>query len=205
MKEKRNLNGLTAVLSFTLLAFIQGSIHAQPDFQTEEINQSASIYIGPGLGLNDFGLGACLEVPIVEMLSAYGNIGLGGWGWKYGIGISIYPSKIPFKSAISLGYASASGLLDFTTELPVEPDDRMEEVTLDLYRVGTVNLIYSYNFHLGRKSKFSISAGYAISVTDDAYELKTTGLTLSDMSEQVLDIVQPGGLILGFKFLFGIE
>ena len=76
---------------------------------------------------------------------------------------------------------------------------------LDLNQVGTVNLIYSYNFQLGKSSKFVFSAGYAIPVTDKAYELKTIGMTLTETSKEVIDLMQPGGVILGIKILFGVE
>ncbi|MCF8370704.1 MAG: hypothetical protein K9H64_03710 [Bacteroidales bacterium] len=206
MKTKSILtNLLTVIMLITFLLFVNGSIHAQQDPQTTETTHTPQIFIGLGLGLNEYGLGGCMEIPIVDRLSIYGNAGLGGWGWKLGAGISFYPSKTPYKSSFGIGYASASGLKDFETELPVEPNDQNKKVTLDLNRVGTINLVYSYNFHLGRKSKFVLSTGYAIPVTNNAYELKSTGVILSETAKQALVIIQPGGLILGFKFLFGVD
>lgn len=206
MKTKSIFTNLVTVMMLTaFLLFLNGTIQAQQDPQTTGTTQTPQIFIGLGLGLNDYGLGGYIEIPIVDRLSVYGNAGLGGWGGKLGVGISFYPSKTPYKSSFGIGYATASGLKDFETELPVEPNDQNKKVTLDLNRVGTINLVYSYNFHLGRKSKFALSTGFAIPTTNNAYELKTTGVTLSETAKQTLDIVQPGGLILGFKFLFGID
>lgn len=206
MKTKSILtNFATAMMLFAFLLFFNESMYAQQESWTSETTKSPSTYIGMGLGINDYGLGACIEIPIVERLSFYGNAGLGGWGWKLGAGISLYPSKSPYGSSFSIGYASASGFIDFETELAVEPNNQNQLVTLDLNRVGTVNLVYSYNFQLGQKSKFALSAGYAIPVTNNTYDIKTTGVTLTEISKQVIDIMQPGGLIIGFKFLFGIN
>lgn len=195
----------TVMVLCAFLLFFNESLYAQQGSWTAEATQSPTTYIGFGLGINDNGFGGCIEVPLVEMLSFYGNAGLGGWGWKLGAGISFYPSKTPYKSSLSIGYASASGLKDFETELAVEPNDQNEFVTLDLNRVGTLNLVYAYNFKLGHKSKFVLSTGYAIPVTNNTYDIKSAGVTLTETSKQIIDFIQPGGLIIGFKFLFGVN
>lgn len=206
MKTKSILTNLaTVMMLFAFLLFFNESMYAQQESWTSLRSKTPSTFIGIGLGINDYGLGGCIEIPIVEKLSLYGNAGIGGWGWKLGAGISFYPSKSPYGSSFSIGYASASGLKDFETALAVEPNNQNELVTLNLNRVETLNLVYSYNFQLGKKSKFALSAGYAIPVTNNAYDIITTGVTLTETSKQVMDILQPGGLILGFKFLFGIN
>lgn len=206
MKTKSIFTNLATVLVlFTFVVFFNESMYAQEDSWPSLRTKTPSTFIGVGLGINDYGFGGCLEVPVAEKLSLYGNAGLGGWGWKLGAGVSFYLSKNPYGSSLSIGYASASGLKDFQTELEVEPNNQNSMITLDLYRVGTINLVYAYNFKLGNKSKFALSTGYAIPVTKNAYDVKTSGVTLTETSKQVMNFVQPGGLILGFKFLFGIN
>lgn len=206
MKTKSIFPNLTsAVVLFTILLFFNESTYAQQDSWSSLRTKTASAFIGVGLGFNDNGLGGCLEIPIEKKLSFYGNAGLGGWGWKLGGGFSFYPSTGPYGSSLSIGYASASGFQNFQTQLTIEPNDEYRIIVLDTNPVGTVNLVYAYNLQLGKKSKFALSAGYAMPVTKNAYDVITPGVVLSETSKQILEIMQPGGLILGLKFLFGIN
>jgi hypothetical protein len=160
------------------------------------------IYFGFGLGVNEYGLGLNVEVPFTHHFSLNGNAGLGGWGWKFGGSLNIYPYKVTEKHEFSIGYAVASGLQDFDTELPIEPNGEEYMVNLDLNKVHTLNLIYTYNIKAGRSCKAALSLGYAICLTQDPYDVNSS-VTLDQTSEQVLRIMQPGGLILGFKFMIG--
>lgn len=184
------------IVVFTILTV--NSLTAQNYLSTEK----KSVYFGIGLGINDSGLGLGIEVPISNKFSGFVNLGIGGWGYKYGFGAIFYTNQAPYGSAFSLGYSVATGLKGFETELYTEPFDESEMVKLDLNNVGTINIIYSYSWTLGRKGKFSLYTGYAIPVTNNAYEVKSTGIELNEDSEQILEIMQPGGLILGLRFMF---
>ena len=163
-----------------------------------------NIYLGLGLGINDNGFGAVMEIPFSNHISGFGNVGIGGWGYKIGGGIIFYPKQTPYGSGFSIGYSLATGLDDFETELYVEPDDESQSVMLDLNNAATINIMYSYNWTLGNSGKFALCAGYAIPLLSKSYELKDSDVELNEMSEQVLQIMQPGGIIIGFKFMFGI-
>lgn len=206
MKKKSILtNFLAAMLLFTFSIFFTESMQAQHiSKEKTKVAIVPSVFLGGGLSLNDYGFGACIEIPVISKLSIYGNAGLGGWGTKLGVGIHFYFSKTPYRSAFSIGYATASGLEDFETQLQVYPSGLTETVILDLHRAGSLNFRYSYNFRLGKKHKFVLTAGYAVPLSTNPYELKTKGVTLSETSKQVLDLLQPGGLIFGFKFMFGV-
>ncbi len=79
-----------------------------------------------------------------------------------------------------------------------------ETVTLDLKPVGNVFLSFGYAWKLGKKSRFHLEGGYAVPLnTDDYYEV-TSGETLSDTSERVLQMMRPGGLIIALGFDIGI-
>ncbi len=206
MKTKgSNFNFIRIAAVFLFLIVVKAQLAAQQDAQINEIQKSKSLFLGVGLGINDYGFGGVLELPVAEKLALFGNIGLGGWGYKIGGGIGFYPSKVPYKSSVSIGYAFASGFDEFETELNVEPNNQSEKVMLRLNHIGTVNLVYSYNIHLGKSSKFVVSAGYAIPLTDNTYDLKSPGVVLTETSKQVIDIMAPGGLILGIRFMFGIN
>jgi hypothetical protein len=160
------------------------------------------LYFGVGLGVNDYGLGLNVEVPFTHHLSLNGNAGLGGWGLKLGGSLNFYPFNVTKKHEFSIGYSIAFGLKDFETELSIEPDGEDYKVNLDLKKVHTINLIYTYNLKVGKSCKAAFSAGYAICITQDPYDVNSS-VTLTSTSEQFIRIMQPGGLIIGIKFMIG--
>ena len=171
-------------------------------YQDQELPNDKFRYLGLGMGINDYGMGVCGELSIIKELSVFGNAGIGGWGWKLGGGLMFYPKGGPYKSSLSIGYSHASGLQNFETQLPTVSDPNAT-VLLDLNPVGTVNLVYSYNLILGKSHKVVFSGGYAIALSSNNYDINN-GVVLTPESEQVLNILQPGGLILGMKFMFGL-
>lgn len=196
---------LIILLSGFLLIIISGNqLFGQQYFEGSNDAKVPSVYLGLGLGINDYGIGVGLEIPLTDKLSINGNAGLGGWGWKIGGNINLYSKQVPYNSEFSLGFSHASGLQGFKQELGVGSNDTKQMVELDLNTVETINLMYTYNLRVGNSCKAAFSAGYAISITNIPYEVKTSGVVLSETSKQIIDIMQPGGLIIGVKFMFGI-
>jgi hypothetical protein len=189
-------------LKVLLMIFSASVIAQQPYSSTEEV-ETPSHFWGLGLMFNEGGLGGALEIPLAQKVYLAGNAGLGSWGYKIGAGITFYPEGVPYKSGYGLGFSHATGLAGFETELFVEPNEQEQDVTLDLLPANTINLMYSYNIRLRTTNKFVLYAGYALPITSKAFKVKTDGITLSSTSEQMLQILQPGGLILGFRFMFG--
>jgi len=178
---------------------------AQENLRYGESQKEANpVFLGFGLSINDAGLGFGIELPMLHAFSVFGNAGIGMWGWKLGGGIVYYPKHIPYKSSYSVSYYTASGLKDFKTNLWTEPTGAEEEVDIDLYRAGTVNLVYSYNLKVGKSSKFVFSGGYAIPVTTKPYKLHDDAVVLTESSIQFLELMQPGGVIIGVKYMIGI-
>ena len=165
-------------------------------------------FFGVGIGINDYGLGLGAEINIKNNLWVYGMGGYSSWGYRLTGGLTYYPGQNGFRSSFSIGYSYASGFKDFVTELDVEQtfsNPKEEEVILDLYPISTLNLTYSYNAKVGRKSKFVFSAGYAISLTDKIYEHKSISNfnELTEGSKEFIDFMAPGGVIIGVKYMFG--
>jgi hypothetical protein len=158
-------------------------------------------YFGFGLGINDYGIGINLEAPLSQSTSVNGNVGIGGWGFKFGGSINFYPSDNNHNE-FSLGYSYASGLKNFNTELTVEPYGNQQTVNFDLYGVSSINVTYTYNINVGRSSKVAISGGYAICLTEDAYDI-TNSMVLDETSKLVMNMMKPGGLIIGVKLMIG--
>lgn len=189
---------------FFLNVTSENNLFGQEYFQNSEATKVSSLYLGLGLGINDYGIGIGLEVPLADKLSIGGNMGLGGWGLKIGGGINLYPKGVPYGSEFTLGYSHASGLQGFKQELGVGPNDNKQIVELDLNTAKTINIFYTYNLRVGNTCKAAFSAGYAIQVMSIPYEVKTPGVFLSDTSLEVMNIMEPGGLIIGIKFMFGV-
>ena len=165
-----------------------------------------SIYIGAGTGLYSYNglIGLAFEVPLTPKVSCFGAFGNGGWGMKAGGGVKLYMKNEQFGSSFSFGYSNAFGLSGFETDLELT-DGSKQKVTLNLRNAATINFMYDYNFHLGKRSKFVLGTGYALATSTKAYEVVSPEKAeLNSFSKQVLQIMQPGGLILSCTFLIAI-
>jgi len=162
-------------------------------------------FIGLGWGINDYGIGLGAEVQLKNNLWFYMMGGVSGWGYRLTGGCTYYPGSNAYGSSFSLGYSYASGMKDFTTTLDVESSSTQEEmdVTLDLNAINTINLIYSYNVKVGRKSKFVFSGGYAITSNNELYTKQSPSNELTEESEDFIKFMAPGGVIIGIKYMFG--
>jgi len=156
-------------------------------------------YIGLGLGINEIGLiGLALEIPIIDKLSLMGTAGLGGWGYKLRAGLNFYPKTLAGNNGFGILYAHSTGLndFDFTNQ------NTGNNYTFNLFSAHNIDFMYNRNVFVGEKSKFVLSAGYTLSLNPDAYE-EVNGQSLDSNTQQTLSILQPGGILIGIKFLFG--
>jgi hypothetical protein len=197
-----------SVLLLAGLLFIlqsQNDLRGQ-DFANVSVNENQArpfLYLGPGLSANEYGFGLTTEVPISNRYSVNANLGLGGWGFKVGGSFNFYPVDVSKKSEFSLGFSWASGLKDFETDLWIYPYGDLKTVNLDLNPVSTINATYTYNLKVGKTCKLGFTAGYALSLNSEpAWVLNSTD-PLNRDSKSLLDILQPGGMILGVKFVIG--
>jgi hypothetical protein len=207
MKITKSIFKLMVIVVIMIISILSVSpLSAQSNLKDNDFEKKAtSAFIGFGTGINDGGmLFAGVELPVFKAVSIFANAGLGGWGWKIGGGLIYYPQHIPYKSGFSIAYYTASGLNDYTMKLWVEPSGVEESVNIDLKRCGSVNLVYSYNLKVGRSSKFVFSGGYSIPVTNDPYEVKDKSIVITASSKQLLNYMQPGGLVVGVKCMIGL-
>jgi len=172
-------------------------------FAQREILDTPPVFITLGTGINHTGLLSIgVEVPVHENIAVFGDAGVGGWGYKLGIGAGYFPKSVRKGPGINLAYYTASGL---SADTPVEFDDGTNSYQISLNRVGTLNLSYSQNWHLGRRGKFSLIAGYAIAAGNKDNSYDVFGQQEPDETlKTFMGILHPDGLIIGFKFLFGV-
>jgi len=202
------LNKIILVLvlgCFLSNTYAQDSDYYQNNDQSESTNKiTPSLFLGVGTGINSIGLlGVAVEYPLKKKISLGGELGLGGWGYKARAVISYYPSELGYKSSWRLAYGRALGTEAFDTELTVLPNNATVKVNLDLLPANTVDLIYSYNLNVGKTSKLVFDLGYSATINPEAYKINTPNVNLDEVSLLVMDWMQPGGILLGIKFMFG--
>jgi len=152
------------------------------------------------------GLGARFDYMIFDDFSINGGLGVGFWGYRVS-GALRYYLNYPYGTAFSLGAA-----YNFGGELESDYDTTdnagnvsTEKVTFDLKPVLCINATILYSFMVNGKDKIYIEAGYSYAVQDKKYSYKTSSnATLTEESEDIMDIMAPGGIILsaGYAFMF---
>lgn len=163
----------------------------------------AFIYCGAGFGFNDYGVGVSIEKPLSHQFSLYGNAGYGGWGMRYGSGLTYYLKPIDEQTGVSVGYSYATGIDDHHLKLSTMESRVDHNVDVDLKSLSTVNLVLSRNYRMGHKSKLALSIGYAFLLSNDNYSLKDPEVKLDDDAQQKIKVMEPGGFIFGLRFMFG--
>ncbi len=186
---------------------------AEPDKKTEKKQAEKAITPPSGMfmefewGWNGYtGLGARFDYMIFNDFSLNAGVGAGFWGYRIS-GALRYYLDYPYGTAFSIGAAYNSG-----GELESDYDTtdssgnvRTEKVTFDLKPVLCINATILYSFMVNRKDKIYIEAGYSYAIQDKKYSYKTdNNASLTEESEDIMDIMAPGGIILtvGYAFMF---
>lgn len=101
-----------------------------------------------------------------------------------------------------LGYSQCTGGDNVEVELELE-NGYKKLVTIDYLSVGNLNLKTSKSWRVGQRNFFFLDLGYAIPLYNKAWKVDS-GEELSKASQTALNIVSPGGVILGLGFMFGL-
>jgi hypothetical protein len=171
--------------------------------QVTEPTKQPNFYLGTSTGINNFNglLGITSEIRLKGTTFLRAGTGIGGWGTKYSIGLR-RENKMTSGWGFGLSYSMANGLKNFETELELESGST-EKVTLDLLGASCVNLTTGYNVVFGNGNKFYVEFGFGVKIEDEPYKVQNDK-KLSDNGKAVLKVMQPGGIILGIGFLFGL-
>ncbi len=168
-----------------------------------EILDTPPVFITLGTGINHTGLLSIgVEVPVHENIAVFGDAGVGGWGLKLGAGVGYFPKSVRKGPGLNLAYYTASGS---GGEPLAQFEDGSNSYEFIMSRVGTLNFTYSQNWHLGRRGKFSLVAGYAVAAGNkDTSYVDALGQEINDVARTFMGVIHPDGLIIGIKFLFGV-
>lgn len=197
--KKINLTFL--VLLFLTAAYSQTEVN--PFFKQEIVTPKA--FLGPSTGLDNMVglLGAQLDYVVIDKLTIGGGIGISSWGYKYAVNIKYYPEGL-YKYYFKAGYSQNSGFEEFETELELE-SGVTEPVMMDLKPVGNLFFTAGWAWKMGKRNRFFLEGGYALPLnTDDYYVLYDETIKLSQTSEQVLQIMRPGGFVICLGLNFAI-
>lgn len=190
------------IILFSLCAFLLIQLNAQ-SFAENEPEESHPLYIGVGTGFDNFTglIGLSGTIKLYDKLSVRGGFGTSGWGLKSSIGLK-YDLKEVGGWSYCLGYSYSPGLEDLKLNLELE-NGTQKEITLDYLPARTINLAVDRNWRIGKANIFYLEFGYAIPLQSDRWRV-TDGSAISSTSKSVLNILQPGGLILGAGFAFRV-
>ncbi len=194
---------LMLLFILSLPAFSQA--YDYPERRTDPTEYVPGGYLGVSIGINNFNgmLGINGELKIVKNLTIAGGAGIGGWGYKFAAAMRYY-IHYPKGWCFGLGYSSATGMKGFEAELETSYPGGNQMVVLNLNRANNLNLTGSHQWRLGKRFRLGLEFGYSFPLQDQAWEVASENVVLSDTSEQVMNILTPGGLIIGFGFSVGI-
>ena len=199
-------NFLSGTLVFFFLLTIYTKTYSQVDFSVDNSSAKAPVaFIGIGMGLEAYTgiLGLTVEVSALENLSVFGAVGLGSWGNKVGGGVLYYFKEMPFGSAFGIGYSYATGLA--STPFQYYAIDGTTLVDVYYRGAGTVIPSYSHGWKLGKNfNRFILTTGYSVKTSNKTYSLANKNDVLHPDSIKILKILEPGGLMIGIKFVFAI-
>ena len=167
------------------------------------------IFIGVGTGINNFSgiIGPSAEFSIKNTASIFLGGGLGSWGFKYSVGGRYYFSY-PRKSAVSISYSGAGGASKATVKLntlDMNGATVLKNVDIKLKPVSVLNFSYLYFFRLGKKHRFNLEAGYGVNLSGKNNFQVLSNDVITKSSYDVINFIQPGGIILAAGFTFGIN
>lgn len=187
-----------AVLAITSFFF---SARAQDNFKLRQT------FLGLGTGINNNCglLGIGLEQFVTEKISLFGAAGVGSWGGKVTGGARFYLEG-KTGSAFGVSYSAATGGKDAEVEIEAMVNNTKQKVKekFDFKQVSVINLTWLKYWQVGDKSRFNLELGYSINLSGENNYTSKTGLQLTDQSKAVMNFLQPGGLVIGLGFSFGI-
>lgn len=163
-------------------------------------------YIGLSTGINNNNglLGFNLEYNIAENLSLSGGMGLSTWGQKASLEGKYFFKNCYRGTAIGLGVTRSSGLRSIVFQDDAVPPN-MGKVNIELELLPQLNIAlfgYTY-FKVGRKNRFHFLYGYSVPTSEKTFKVLSSE-SPSKSLKSVIQLMAPGGLMLGLGFSFGV-
>jgi hypothetical protein len=198
MKKALTLLALIATTTFSVFAQSKSKTQTTTTSSTEKPRS----YLGLSTGINNIAgfAGLTFEAPFSENASGKLGLGIGSWGVKIGLAAKYY-KQYASSWSFGAGYSTASGAGAVELQLSRAATPKTNEaVKVDLNRAHMVDLVAGKAW--GKSVKFSLELGYSVRVGGATYATVDKNFVLSDDSKAVLNVIRPGGLIVGMGLLF---
>jgi hypothetical protein len=166
--------------------------------------EAPKLFIGLSSGLNNPGGSAGIfgEVFTGRHISISGSGGISPWGYKLTGGLYYY-QYAPFGTYFNIGFSYLSGLDSKVFGLQVEGMDSLTNVNFNLKPGYCINLIIGYQHKIWEETRIHLEIGYAIPLQHKPYILKSSGIKLTDYSDQIMGLLEPGGILIDAGFSVG--
>lgn len=182
------------------------ALKAQPRNSGNRSFSCPKLYIGVSTGLENPGglLGFNVDVPVTQQFSLGTGVGLSSWGYKtYGEG-RFYFGECNRGWALGTGITYNTGIRNFNTVLPTKLYGE-QDVPLDLEPKLNVFLAAYRFWSLGRSGhRMYLALGYSLRTDNNNYTILNPVYELTTEGKQVMQILAPGGFMIGFGFSFGV-
>ncbi|MDP4271393.1 MAG: hypothetical protein Q8909_14920 [Bacteroidota bacterium] len=186
---------LIAVCLFTVLI-----INAQNSKPKEYTTPQFSLGLGSGINNYTSALGLSGNLKVAEKFFLQGGVGVGAWGSKYSVGIR-YDLHQGSGWSYGFGYSQCSGAKNM--DLTFNNNGTTETYKLDLLEASTINLKATRNWMVGKSTMLYIDLGYAVPLQSEPWHV-TSGPSMSDLGKTTLNLMSPGGIIVGTGITFGL-
>jgi hypothetical protein len=199
---KKTLTLLAVILATMSTTFAQQTKATKSVTSDNPNEEKRHLYLGLSSGINNIAslFGLSLEVPFSENMSGKLGVGVGGWGSVIGIAGKYY-KQYPVSWSFGVGYSTASGYkeipLGLTTRLT---PNTTEQIKMNADRAHMIDLVTGKSW--GNKVKFNLELGYSIRVNGGAYTTVDKTIVLSETSTTAMNLLSPGGLIIGLGLTF---
>jgi len=172
--------------------------------QITKLDSIPNFYLGIGTGWNSFSgiFGVIANLKLNENIYAKGALGICSWGAKYSIGLK-YEPNIKGGLGYNASFSHYNGAKD--VKITLDNNGDKQKVRMDLNSTNTIDLNLSYSWAFGKtKSKILyLDLGYSILLDSSPWKV-VDGTELTEKSKDVIKILEPGGIIVGVGFIFGL-
>ena len=201
------------ILLLTIISFFRinaQSFHSAQDFKKETVTRLAiynpkNVYLGVETGVNSYtgilGLSAFIRANKTLFIKA--GIGEGSWGYKTSVGLKL-DNDSTGNWSYGIGYSLCSGANNVKINMSAQ-NVGTKDVSIDLYKASCIQFTITRNWKVGcnRTNIIYLDLGYSFALEKKRWKV-TDGSNLTDESISLITFLQPGGLILGFGFTFGL-
>ncbi len=170
--------------------------------------KSPFLYFGLGTGINsNTGLtGVKLGVRINESMLIDLSAGIGSWGNKMGLGIVFNAvNKNAWCPVVSI--SRATGIDNIPVNIEVDNNagyKEIKKIDMQLNAATMLNLSIQRQWLRPSGNRMVLELGYSILANGGDYKILSNHI-LTDVGKATMEILKPGGLMLGFSYNFGIK